>query len=138
MPDGKLNGQVEAGKLNDQVEARLTGQRVNKPEETDGRLIQFGKNDEKERKGACSTLRPALLLGSGKKRWYVSYRLRPSDIMLARFCVLFAWPEMLCPCVQNPSCRDENGPLGTLLFLLSSSRDGKVLLHASSVPCSES
>lgn len=77
MPDGKLNGQVEAGKLNCQVEARLTGQRVNKSKEIDGRPIQFGKNDDKEQKGACSTLRPTVLLDSSKKRWYVSHHLRP-------------------------------------------------------------
>jgi len=71
MRDRIINGHAETGKSTSQVAAHSTRQRVNKPEVTDGRLTQFGKNDDKERKGACSPLRPTLLL-LGKKRWVES------------------------------------------------------------------
>jgi len=51
MSDRKIDGHAEAGNSTSQVAAHSTRQRVNKLEVIDGRLIQLGKNDDKERKG---------------------------------------------------------------------------------------
>ena len=102
--DGKLNEPTEAGISISQVAACSTRHRVNKPKKTDGKLISSSKENDKERKDACTSLRSALLVGLSKERWYVSFYPRPSG-MQACFSGLLVWLNMLWPSKQTPCSR---------------------------------
>jgi len=135
--DEKIDGQAEAGISISQVVACSTRHRVIKPEKTDGRLILLSKKNDKERKDACSPLRPALLVGLSKKRWYVSFCPPPSN-MHACFSGLLVWLDMLWPYKQTPYRCNDKSPSDSFWFLLSQSLDGEDWIYGSATSCSPS